>query len=333
MTPAKKALIGFVLGAILGLGGLNWFTGEMRPTAPGEKKMVRWDALTFDAAIKQLEKDGVVRNADLFTKVAKFEKKAAAVGAGTYEFAPGMTKEEIYKALKTPLQQNVRIPEGWWISRVAARLEDKNVCSAEEYIELAGQPEVFAEYVDFELPKESLEGYLYPDTYDLPPMLGAKGVITRQLRAFESKVVKELGTEGLERAVVVASMVELEAALDEERPRVAGVIENRLKRGMRLELDATVLYALGEWKELGPGVVRTVESPYNTYLNAGLPPGPIGSPGAKSIEAAMNPESHNYLFYVARPDRSHYFTTTYAQHRAMINQARGEWKKVREGGQ
>ena len=169
---------------------------------------------------------------------------------------------------------------------------------------MAGKPEEFAEVVDFELPKGSLEGYLYPDTYDLPPMLGAKGVITRQLRAFETKVVKKLGAEGLDRALTIGSMVELEAALDEERPRVAGVIENRLKKGMRLELDATVLYALGEWKELGPGVVRTVKSPYNTYLNAGLPPGPIGSPGAKSIEAAMNPETHNYLFYVERPERS-----------------------------
>lgn len=330
MSKAKKALIGFVFGCILGLGALTWLNTETQPMATGEKFMVRWDAMSFDSAVNELEAKGVVRNAWLFTRLAKLEKKAVRVGSGTYEFNPGMSMDQVISALKNPLQQNVRIPEGWWISRVADRLESKNVCDAAEYIELAGKPEEFKDVVDFELPKESLEGYLYPDTYDLPPMLGAKAVITRQLQTFQKKVVDKLGEDGLDRAVIVASMVELEAAKDEERPRVAGVIENRIKKNMRLELDATVLYALGEWKELGPGVVRTVKSPYNTYLNAGLPPGPIGSPGMKSIEAALNPESHNYLFYVARPDRTHYFTPDYAAHRAAINKARGEWKESRE---
>lgn len=330
MSKSKKALVGFVLGCILALGGLNWFNGEIKEMPKGEEFMVRWDAMSFDSAIKELEAKGVVRNAWVFTRYAKLEKKAVQVGAGTYVFHPGMSMTEVINSLKNSLQQNVRIPEGWWISRVADRLESKNVCTAQEYEELAEKPEEFKDVVSFELPEGSLEGYLYPDTYDLPPMVGARAVITRQLKTFEKKVVEKLGTDGLDRALVIASMVELEAAKDEERPRVAGVIENRVKKKMRLEIDATVLYALGVWKELGPGVVRTVVSPYNTYLNSGLPPGPIGSPSLKSIEAAMNPESHNYLFYVARPDRTHYFTPDYTAHKAAINKARGEWKASRE---
>jgi len=332
MTNAKKALIGVVFGCIVGFGFITWFDKGTAPMPDGPEIMVRWDSMSFDDAISELEDKGVVRDAWLFTRLAKLEKKAVKVGAGTYSFRPGMTMDEVVKSLKTPLSQNVRIPEGWWISRVAKRLEEKGVCKADEYIELAGKPEEFKDVVSFDLPEESLEGYLFPDTYDMPPMLGAKAVITMQLRTFEKKVVDKIGTEDLSRALIVGSMVELEAALDEERPRVAGVIENRIKDGMRLQIDATVLYALGEWKELGPGVVNTVQSPYNTYLNSGLPPGPIGSPGLKSIEAAMNPESHNYLFYVARPNRSHYFTSDYGLHRAAINKARAEWKVEREGG-
>ncbi|MEZ5163636.1 MAG: endolytic transglycosylase MltG [Fimbriimonadaceae bacterium] len=245
----------------------------------------------------------VVKDASAFIFRAKIERKQQLIADGTYEFEPGMDFDKVILNMKKPLSTMVRIPEGWWIARVAKRLEEKQVCKADEYIELANNPSEFKDDVSFTLPEESLEGYLYPDTYDLPPLIGARSAIKRQLQAFQKKVVDELGEEGLERAVNVGSMIELEAALDEERPIIAGVIENRIKQGCG-QLDATVLYALQEWKQLGPGVVNTVDSPYNTYRNAGLPPGPIGSPSFRSIEAAMKPATHDKLFYVARPNRS-----------------------------
>lgn len=326
MSKFAKFLIGLVLGAIIALGGVNWIQSQVAPMPTGKTVMVRWPSRSFKSAVNELGKMGVVRNPQVFSQYVKFNGDAKPVAEGTYEFQPGQTVEQIIASMNKPISQMVRIPEGWWIRRVAKRLADKQVCTEEEYIELANRPEEFKDLVKFKLPEGSLEGYLYPDTYELPPMLGARAVIERQLKAFESKVVKSLGEEGLNRAVVIGSMVELEAALDKERPMVAGVIENRTKKGMRLEIDATVLYALGEWKVLGPGVVRTVKSPYNTYLNAGLPPGPIGSPSKVSIEAALKPDTHNYLFYVAKPDRSHYFTPSYADHLAAIKKARGEWK-------
>lgn len=335
MTKQAKFLIGLVIGAGIALGTITWYQNGTAPTPPGEEILVRWQPKSFRDAVDELANKGVIRDPLAFRLQARIRNFEVAPTGGTYSFRPGMDGAQIAEALRTPLRQMVRIPEGWWISRVAARLEDKNVCSAQEYTELASQPELFAETVTFPLPEGSLEGFLFPDTYDLPPLLGAKAVITRQLQAFEAKVIEPLGLqdadpETIRRAVIVASMVELEAALDEERPKVAAVIENRLRKGMRLEIDATVLYALGKWKVLGPGVVRTVQSPYNTYLNDGLPPGPIGSPGAKSIAAALQPDTHDYLFYVARPDRSHIFTRTYAEHRAAIRKARAETRAAQQ---
>jgi UPF0755 protein len=280
--------------------------------------------------VNDLVDKGVIRNAKAFKLYCYLNRQEQMVRVGTFELRGGMTTQQILRSLKHPVEQQVRIPEGWWIVRVAPILEKQNVCSAEEYIAATQSPEMFKDDVSFELPKESLEGYLYPDTYDLPPLMGATAVVRRQLKRFEEMVWKpamEAGitAEQLHRAIVVGSMVELEAGVDEDRPRIAGVIENRLAINQRLQIDATVLYALQEWRVLKPGEVNKVDSPFNTYRNAGLPPGPIGSPAWRSISAALNPEKHPYFFYVARPDWTHYFSKTYDEHRANINKARAEF--------
>ncbi len=324
---AKLFLFGIIAGVLGGGTFLYWMKGAIEPMPEGETIMLRYEeSLPIADAFADMEKRGVIRNAQaaaIYARVARLHRETTS---GTFEVRPGMKVREVVQALRSPMQQMVRLPEGWWIARTAKKLEEANVCSAEDYIKLANDPAQFQEYVDFPLPETSLEGYLYPDTYDLPPLLGAKQVILRQLRAFQDKVeVPEADYDKLHKAVIKASIIELEAAVDEERPKIAGVIENRIRDNWTLDMDASVLYALQEWRQLGPGEVRKVESPYNTYLNKGLPPGPIGSPTAKSIVAALNPQSHNLYFYVARPNRTHYFSTTYAEHRQNINKARGEW--------
>lgn len=326
----RKAAVLTVLG-LLGLATGGWWglVYSVRPTSKGASEYLRFDRrTTLRQALITLEEKRMVRSAQLGLLYARLRGLQQTVPEGTFRLSPGETIETYVALLQKPIVQMVRIPEGWWIKRSAAILEKNNVCKASEYIALANRPDEFKDAVGFVLPKGSLEGYLYPDTYDLPPLLGARQTIVRQLKAFESKVASKMkpGTD-LQRAVIIGSMVELEVALDHERPIVAGVIENRIKKGMRLELDATVLYALQEWKNLGPGVVRTVKSPYNTYLNNGLPPGPIGSPGAKSILAALNPAKHEFLFYVAKPDLNHMFAKTYGEH---INNIRKRQKLLRE---
>lgn len=319
---------GFLVLAVVAGGA--WVMYGLSPEPTGKAIYVRYKQPTPLASVTgELVGKGIVRNARLFEEAAGL-KGLKTVKRGTYRLHPGMGWQEVVASLQKPVRQEVMIPPGWWIARVAKRLEAKGVCAAGEYIEEARHPEKFQSDVTFQLPKGSLEGYLFPDTYDLPPMLGADETIRRQLKAFEEKVVKPLGTQNLERAVTIASMVELEAAKDVERPVIAGVIENRLARKQNLEIDATVLYALQEWKNLGPGVVRTVKSPYNTYLHPGLPPGPIGSPGKASIEAALNPSRHGYFFYVAKPDRTHIFSATYAEHLSAIRVARKEWTEAKE---
>jgi UPF0755 protein len=323
-----------VLGLLVALTAAGWaaLNHMVRPQELGPSRFIRYDsAPSLETALTDLETQGVLRNARLSLLRLNLTRRARSLRAGTFEVNPGMTLEQVVDALRTPVRRMVRVPEGWWIGRVAQRLEREGVANAEDYIRLASEPSRFKDDVSIPLPEKSLEGYLYPDTYDFPPLLGAENAIRMQLRAFEEKVATQIEDQKkLQRALVVASMVELEAALDRERPVIAGVIENRLRKGMRLEIDATVLYALGEWKNLGPGVVRTVKSPFNTYLNSGLPPGPIGSPSAKSIQAALAPAKHDWLFYVARPDRSHIFAKTYPDHLKNIRVARAAWKKARE---
>lgn len=291
------------------------------PTASGPVKYIRFDRPTIASrAYQRLELENVVKSGWATAVYAKLTGKASDVQPGTYRVKPGMSLDDVLKSLRNPVKRMVRLPEGWWIARTATRLEREGICSAEDYI--AATKKVAAE-----MKLESLEGRLFPDTYNLPPLTPPEEIVKLQVKTFDKKVAKAVPeSANLDHALVVASMVELEAAKDEERSRIAGVIENRIKRGIPLEIDATVLYALQEWKNLPQGVVRTVKSPYNTYLNKGLPPGPIGSPGLKSIVASLKPEPHGYLYYVARPNRSHYFAATYPEHLANIRKARAEWR-------
>jgi len=321
------ALVGMVAGGGAGLAW--WLNRELAPMPAGNETVIRIDPTAPRTVVyKDLARRSVIRNVAAFELMARLQRQPETVREGSYRVRSGMTADEIFQTLQKPIRQNVRIPEGWWIRRVAKRLESQGVCSAADYIAAAGDAARFADVTKLPIPRTgSLEGFLFPDTYDLPPKMGAEAVIRRQLRAFRQRVGPILQPEtDLRRILTIASMVELEAARNAERPRIAGVIENRMRERMTLDIDATVLYALQEWKVLGPGVVRTVDSPYNTYLRRGLPPGPIGSPGLASIQAAIAPESHPYFFYVARPDRSHFFTANYPAHRAAIRRARAEFR-------
>jgi len=180
------------------------------------------------------------------------------------------------------------------------------------------------------IPGDTLEGYLFPDTYRIESSQSERGIIAQMLRRFDRVVWQDLfdgrpAYQGrtISDIIVLASLVEAEAKRDDERPTIAGVFVNRLARGQRLECDATVQYALGENRK--PRLMHEdllIESDYNTYLHPGLPPGPICSPGEASIRAAMSPADVPYLYYVAGPDGSHVFSRTFADHQAAIARLR-----------
>lgn len=319
MTKKKALRIGglFALGLVV-LGG--WMYTQIKPTEKGNPFAVRWqEDRPLGDVLTELEMKKVIRNAGVAGLASKILGVPNRVASGSYRFTPGQSLKSVIATLRNPLVQMLRLPETNWAARTANILEKNEVCTAQEYMDLVQNPRQFQSLVSFPLPETTLEGYLYPDTYDLPPLLGARAVVQRQLMQFETKVWKGLGQpQDLNDLIILGSLIQLEAGTDPDRFTISGVIANRLKKGMYLQIDAGILYAIQKFRRLTFKDYREVKSPYNLYLNKGLPPGPICSPSAISVEAAMKPEKHDFLYYVALPDRTSIFARNYEEHKANI---------------
>jgi UPF0755 protein len=268
-----------------------------------------------------------------------------------------MTAVEIAETLQhaIPPSITVTIPEGWRLEQTADSLSAGGTLDGAEYLKLARDPgwqpqagegdqePVSVGFLDARPAGATLEGYLYPDTYQLLKERATAGdLLSRQLRNFARTAVPAYdqaaaghSTElSLHEVVTLASIVEREAVLDEERPIIAGVYINRLENGMKLDADPTVQYAMGyqpatgQWWKTPVSLEEysQVESPYNTYLHEGLPPGPIASPGIESIRAVLYPAQHDYLYFVALPDGSgrHAFSHTYDEHVENVRRYQGQ---------
>ncbi|AMA09408.1 endolytic transglycosylase MltG [Picosynechococcus sp. PCC 73109] len=269
----------------------------------------------------------------IWVKWLRLTDRGGSLKAGTYQFPPNQDLPAIAQQIWSGdvVQTSVTIPEGWTIQQMANRFEALGFFPATEFI--AATQTIPREQFPW-LPADltSLEGFLFPDTYFLdtaqpsPP-----AIIEQMLGQFEAVVLPLYEAEtvpldlSLTEWVTLASIVEKEAVIPEERPLIAGVFVNRLEQGMRLETDPTVEYGLGirQTKEqpLTLEQVRT-PNPYNTYLNEGLPPGAIASPGLASFRATSNPEATDFLFFVANYDGTHVFSETLAEHEAATQRIR-----------
>jgi UPF0755 protein len=317
----------------------------------GEVEFVVAPGTPARAIADQLQAAGLVADARLFEAYVRSTGIAGRLEAGTFLLSPDMTPVEIAEALQNsrPDSIAVTVPEGWRLEQTADALAKGGTLDGEEYRRLATEPgwqpegdQQLLSFLSLRPADASLEGYLHPDTYQLDlDKATAPELLRRQLETFGERVMplyaEALRTEktalSLHEVVTLASIVEREAVLAAEQPTIAGVYLNRLEQGMRLEADPTVQYAMGYqegtgqwWKtpvylEEYSGVV----SPYNTYLNAGLPPAPIASPGLSSIEAVLSPDEHDYLFFVALPDGSggHAFSRTFEEHLENVRRYRG----------
>jgi len=317
-------LIGLgVLVVLLATAGswLAWYVGGLAPTPAGPARWIRFFKRTpLQEALERLQEKGVVRNPAAMKIYFGAHRGSLHVPVGTFQVQPGESAQRLLEALREPVQQMVRMPETNWARRDAHLLERHEVTSAADYMKLVDDPpQELASEVSFPLPAHNLEGYLFPDTYDFPPLLGALGVVKMRLAAFDRKVYRPLGMpKDLTRLLIIASLIELEAGTDRDRNMIAGVIENRLKKGMPLQMDASLMYALGRWRTLHFSDYKNVKSPFNLYLHKGLPPAPICSPSLKSIAAAMHPAHHDYLFYVALPNGESIFSRTFEEHKHNI---------------
>lgn len=298
---------------------------------------------------KQLLAAGLISDDLLFEAYVRSKGLSDQLEAGTFVLNPAMTMVQIVEILQhaEATSVTITIPEGWRLEQVADYLAAAEVFSgtttAEAYRtqaqdgDLTGLDVSRYPFLQDRPAGSSLEGYLFPETYEIPTTGATPAdVLSRQLDvfaervvpAYESAVASGTTTLSLYQVLTLASIVEREAVVPAERPDIAGVYLNRLAQGIRLEADPTVQYAMGYQADTGqwwktPVYLEeysSVVSPYNTYLNDGLPPGPIASPGLSSIEAVLNPGHHDYLYFVAKPDGSgeHVFASTFEEHQANV---------------
>lgn len=292
---------------------------------------------------KDLEAAGVIRSASawkLWTYWLQWQNRDGGYKAGTYKLSPTKPLPAIADKIWTGevMQLSFTIPEGWSLQQMATYFESLGYFKAEDFISAASQiPRKEFPWLPADIPH--LEGYLYPDTYQLPSdSLSPQQIIQQMLKRFEQVALplyqQAQGKTQLSftQWVTLASLVEKEAAIPAERPLIAGVFTSRLRRGMKMESDPTVEYGLGirqtADKPLTFAQVKT-PSPYNTYLNPGLPPTPIAAPGVDSLKAVLSPDNTEYLFFVARYDGTHVFSKTLAEHQAATVAIR----KQRQGKQ
>lgn len=272
-----------------------------------------------------LADQGVIRSAFGFKLMVRIKRIGSDLKPGAYNFQPNMTLSAVIGKIARgdSVSKWLSIPEGFTIRQIADRIKEEGFGNSSRFYSLAKfNGESFQ--TAFPSPGRSLEGYLFPDTYLVPIGMTEADIIREMLDCFNRKVYEPLADEirasgmSLHDIVVTASLIEREARVPEDRPLISAVLRNRLKQNMRLGIDATVLYALRKHKDRVLYSDLDVDSPYNTYRNFGLPPGPIANPGVESMKAAIHPADAGFLYYVAKPDGSHVFTDTFEQHKQAI---------------
>ncbi|MGA2907527.1 MAG: endolytic transglycosylase MltG [Terracidiphilus sp.] len=292
-------LLVLLLVAAIGAGAGAWLV--MTPYGPDTETFVNIVPGSSATRIgRQLESAGVVRSRYAFDLVRWYGH--GTLHAGTYRFDHPAPVTEVYARIARGdvYTKALTIPEGANIFDIAARVELAGLGTHQEFLDAArSQTELVA---DLDPGAKSLEGYLFPDTYRFSPTITEDQMVAAMVKRFRS-VAGQLGLgENVHQVVTIASLVERETAVDAERPLVASVFENRLAKGMPLNTDPAVIYGLevaGHWRGAIYQSDLTRNTPYNTYLHAGLPPGPISNPGIPSLRAAMDPPKTNYFYFVA----------------------------------
>ncbi|MDD8032136.1 MAG: endolytic transglycosylase MltG [Acidobacteriota bacterium] len=283
--------------------------------------------LNVEAIGRQLEKNGLIKDARSFRLAYSLYYSPNFLKAGEYEFKMPVNPKKIMlemiagKVLLHPLT----IPEGLTYKEIAELLENKNYPFKGSFLDACHKVELIS---DLDSQADNLEGYLFPETYHFSRGIEAEEMV----RAMVTQFRKVFGKEQQERAqklnltvrevLTMASLIEKETSMIEEKPLVSAVFHNRLRLGMKLDCDPTIIYAL-KLENRFDGNIRlkdkNLKSPYNTYLYPGLPPGPICNPGYEALEAALYPASVDYLYFVSRNDGSHVFNRSYSEHLKAVS--------------
>lgn len=271
-----------------------------------------------------LQEEGIIESSSDFKFFSKVKGYDGKYQAGTYALAPSMTLSEIAEIIISGKTNNITftIPEGYTIYQMADKLSEEGIVDREKFVSLLTDGNFSYDFLsDAQSGKNHLEGYLFPETYTVEFGADEETIIKTMLNQFDTVFTEEFKARAeelgysLNEIMVIASIIERETQVDEERGKVSSVIYNRLKEGMPLQMCSTVQYILGEQKEILSNADTQIESPYNTYINQGLPPGPICCPGLASIEAALYPDETDYLYFVVsdKLDGTQKFSSDYNQ--------------------
>ena len=322
-------LLFFVL--LIAVSGLAWLV--FMPYGPSGETFVELAPGSSTLRMgRQLEAAGVVRSQYAFDLVRWW--KRGTLKAGEYRFDHPAAVTEVYARISRGdvYTRTVIVPEGASLFEIAARLEQAGFGTRQSFLDGAAKQVGLVR--DLDPGATSLEGYLFPDTYHFARKFGPAQICAAMVRRFRT-VAGQLGLKGnLHRVVTMASLVERETAVDAERPLVAGVFENRLAKKIPLMTDPSVIYGLeldGRWRGAIHQSDLKLDTPYNTYLHTGLPPGPVANPGLRSLRAAMEPAKSNYLYFVAagaNPQGRSLFSSTIEEHARNVAGYRHAVKKA-----
>jgi UPF0755 protein len=297
--------------------------GRARLPAPWERIVVLPAGEGFSGLVKEIVDAGVVSDPRRFRRLARVLGVDRRMKAGEYRFSSAMSPLEILTktARGDVLLHGMTIPEGWTVREIAALAGEKGIGDARDLLGKALSPEYAAAKG---IGAETLEGYLYPDTYYFPRNTPADRIIQTMLARFEEVFVpswtERARSMNLSRhqVVTLASIIEKETGAARERPVISSVFHNRMRRGMRLQSDPTVIYGIADFDGNITRIHLDAPSPYNTYRIDGLPPGPIASPGKASLEAALFPEETAFLYFVSRGDGTHHFSASLEAHNEAV---------------
>ncbi len=331
----KRFFLGaFVLLLFVGLAGTYVVARQartflqVRPSDTADERILEIPRGAGPRAVSNLLADaGVVTDADYFYWFLRYREAAPSLRAGEYRFHTNLTPDGVLDVLANApeVTRPITFPEGLRIEEMAAIVEESGFGTAAEYVELARDSGyIAAAGLPVDPPPRSLEGFLLPDTYEFSRDVNTRMIVDKQLRGFltlwdERRVARaaELKLSANE-VVTLASVVEKETGAPAERPHIAGVFHLRLKKGMKLQSDPTIIYGLKDYD----GDIRYSDirrpHPWNTYVIDGIPPSPIAAPGRAAIDAVLWPEDTRDLFFVSRNDGSHHFSETYSEHARMV---------------
>lgn len=338
-------VLSIALGALLaGLGGTVAFLSYEFLNSPPSQKVqdVIYEVIPgkgFNSVAKELEQKGLIKNALFFSYYSRFKGERSKIKVGEYLLRTNMLPSEVLSVITSgkSIGRSFTVSEGLSTYEIADLYEKQGFGKASDFMSLVRDPSFVKSLLNESRP--SLEGYLFPETYELTKYTDTKTLITSMVKRFlliYNEVLSQAVVQGWSRhnVVTLASIIEKETGAPQERPLISSVFHNRLQKRMRLQTDPTVIY--GKAEQLGRIEINITRAdlltptPYNTYAIEGLPPGPIANPGKEALLAALKPQRSSYLFFVSQNDGTHVFSADYKAHQKAVQKFQLD-PKAREG--